>query len=195
MHCLADNDSGQRPNAGTSVTEAKNILLTGLPGCGKTTLVRRVIECLVDLRLRGFYTQELRGADGRRVGFEAIGLHGRRTNLAHVRSQSKNRVGRYGVELRGFEDLIREELAAAGDVELFVIDEIGKMECCSLPFVDVTQQLLSSETPVLATVAKKGGGLIREVKERDDVELIPVTTENRDELPAVLARRLRSLRG
>ena len=53
----------------------RHILLTGLPGCGKTTLVRRVIEPLTDLRLAGFYTGEPRGTDGRRVGFEAIGLN------------------------------------------------------------------------------------------------------------------------
>jgi nucleoside-triphosphatase len=111
-----------------------NILLTGFPGCGKTTLVRHVIERLGDLRLAGFYTQELLGADGRRVGFEAIGLHSDRANLAHVRSKSKIRVGRYGVELIGFEKLISEELAADADADLFVVDEIGKMECYSRRF-------------------------------------------------------------
>ena len=50
------------------------ILLAGLPGCGKTTLIKRVVQRLDDLCLAGFYTQELIGADGRRVGFEAIGL-------------------------------------------------------------------------------------------------------------------------
>ena len=74
---------------------APNILLTGTPGCGKTTLVRRVVvEQLQDLRLAGFYTLEVRGIDGRRVGFEAIGLNGERTKLAGVRSKSKMRVGK-----------------------------------------------------------------------------------------------------
>jgi nucleoside-triphosphatase THEP1 len=52
---------------------ARNLLLTGLPGCGKTTAVRRLVERLADLRLAGFYTQELCEA-GSRVGFEAVGL-------------------------------------------------------------------------------------------------------------------------
>ena len=54
-------------------SSAKNVLLTGFPGCGKTTVVRRGIQRLRDLQLAGFYTQELREA-GRRVGFEAVGL-------------------------------------------------------------------------------------------------------------------------
>jgi nucleoside-triphosphatase len=51
-------------------------LLTGPPGCGKTTVIRRLIERLDDLRLAGFYTQEVR-EKGQRVGFEAISLSGR----------------------------------------------------------------------------------------------------------------------
>jgi pimeloyl-ACP methyl ester carboxylesterase len=61
----------------------KNLLLTGPPGCGKTTVVRRVIERLGDLRLAGFFTQEIR-KHGRRVGFEAVGLAARRAMLAHA---------------------------------------------------------------------------------------------------------------
>jgi nucleoside-triphosphatase len=75
----------------------KNVLLTGPPGCGKTTALRRLIERLADLRLAGFYTQEVRER-GQRVGFEAVSLSGRRALLAHVRSRSPHRVGRYGVE-------------------------------------------------------------------------------------------------
>ena len=43
---------------------ASHVLLTGTPGCGKTTLIRCIIEQLDDLRLAGFYTQELRGQGG-----------------------------------------------------------------------------------------------------------------------------------
>jgi len=67
----------------------KNILVTGLPGCGKTTVMCGLIERLGDLRLVGFYTQELR-EHGQRVGFEAVGLSGQRATLAHVSFQSKH---------------------------------------------------------------------------------------------------------
>jgi len=73
---------------------AAQILLTGTPGCGKTTLVRRIVEQLRDLRLAGFVTQEQRGNDGRRVGFQAIGLNGDSVMLAIVKSESKIRVGK-----------------------------------------------------------------------------------------------------
>ena len=166
------------------------ILLTGLPGCGKTTLIKRVVQRLDHLCLAGFYTQELLGADGRRVGFEAIGLHSDRANLAHVQSKSKIRVGRYGVELEGFERLLSEELDGDCDADLFVVDEIGKMECYSARFYDLVQQLLDGETRVLATVAMKGSGLIKSVKQRKDIELITVSASNRDDLVATLVNRI-----
>ena len=74
-------------SAPESLTRFKNLLLTGSPGCGKTTVLERVVEHLGDHRLAGFLTLELR-EHGQRVGFEAVGLGGRRVILAHVRFRS-----------------------------------------------------------------------------------------------------------
>src|SRR4051794_40179287 len=77
---------------------AKNLLLTGPPSCGKRTIVRRLIERLADHRVAGFYTQELREGNSR-VGFEAVSISSdMHATLAHVRSRSRLRVGRHGVE-------------------------------------------------------------------------------------------------
>jgi nucleoside-triphosphatase len=97
----------------TLAQSIKHCLLTGPPGCGKTMVIRRLAGRLGDLRLAGFYTQEVR-EQGRRVGFEAVSLSGRRALLAHVRSRSRHRVGRYGVAPEQLEPLVQEELAGAG---------------------------------------------------------------------------------
>src|SRR5690349_18720507 len=122
---------------------AKNLLITGPPSCGMTTAVLRLVERVSDLRLAGFYTQEVRER-GTRVGFEAVGLSGgRRALLAHVRSRSRHRVGRYGVEPANLARMVEAELdLRAGEVDLFVIDEIGKMELLCPEFVDVVPRLL-----------------------------------------------------
>jgi nucleoside-triphosphatase len=163
---------------------AKNLLLTGPPSCGKTTCVLRLAERLCDLRLAGFYTAEVREGGGR-VGFEAVGLStGRRAVLAHVRSKSRHRVGRYGVEPAALAQLVVTELGRpAREVDLFVVDEVGKMELFCPEFVDAVSRLLDGPTPVVATVAMRGCGLIAAVKAREDVRLVEVTTENRDGLP------------
>ena len=43
-----------------SESHAKNLLLTGPAGCGKTTVIRRLIEQLAGRRIAGFYAQEIR---------------------------------------------------------------------------------------------------------------------------------------
>ena len=78
------------------------LLLTGLPGVGKTTLVRRVVDSLPDLHPAGFYTAEIRER-GQRRGFRAVGMDGSEGLLAHVEIPGVHRVGRYGVDVEGFE--------------------------------------------------------------------------------------------
>lgn len=172
------------------------ILLTGPPGCGKTTVVIETLKRLGDLRVAGFYTREVRRADSR-TGFDAVGLSsGQSVRLASVRSGSKVRVGRYGVELPEFERLLAKEFRdPPSDVDLVVIDEIGKMECYSRRFREIVHESLKGRVPLLATVAEKGMGLIHEVKSRTDVERQTVTTANRDGLPERLAERLGSRPG
>ena len=142
------------------------------------------------MRLAGFYTQEIRDR-GQRVGFEAIGLAGGSAVLAHVDFQGRHRVGRYGVDLAAFEALVQAELSRPLDqVDLFVIDEIGRMECFSSMFIAAAKSVLDASTPVLATVAARGSGFISEVKARPDVEIIWVSLSNRDSLPGQLVTRL-----
>jgi nucleoside-triphosphatase len=170
----------------------KNLLLTSPPGCGKTTVIRRLIEHLAALRIAGFYTQEHREG-GRRVGFEAVGIStGIHALLAHTRSRSRIRVGRYGVELAAVVPLVKAELARPpSEVDVFVIDEIGKMELCCDEFIEAVHWLLDGPVPLVATVAKRGGGLIAEAKTRSDVRLVQVTEGNRDALPAETAEWVR----
>jgi nucleoside-triphosphatase len=159
------------------------ILLTGPPGCGKTTAVARIVAALSGkVRMAGFYTEEIREA-GRRVGFRWQRLDGRTGTLAHVHTKSPHRVSKYGVDVESFETQAVSILDPhATGVDLFVIDEIGKMECFSARFVEAIHLLLKSDKSVLATVAQKGTGLIREVKSHPHIELVHLTRENRDEM-------------
>jgi len=80
------------------------------------------------------------------------------------------------------------------DAELFVVDEIGKMECLSGKFVAAVSRLFSSDRSVLATVAQKGGGLISQVKQMPGVKLFSLTRQNRDETIAEILQILSFLK-
>lgn len=110
--------------------DRKKLLITGLPGVGKTTLVRKLAARLGPLRPVGFFTEEVREG-GVRKGFEWVGFDGRRGTLAHVRFSSRYRVGKYRVNVDGFERFLEGVPFLAPDTKLVVIDEIGKMECFS----------------------------------------------------------------
>ena len=172
----------------------KNLFITGLPGTGKTTLIRKILERLPPgTAVSGFFTAEMRES-GERVGFTVNTLDGQSGLLAHVRIGGPARVGRYGVDVAGFEGLVLP-LLEPGRASLYVIDEIGRMECFSGAFCASVRRLLDSEAPVLGTVALKGGGFIAEVKSRDEAALYEVTFRNRDrlvdEIHRALAERLR----
>lgn len=80
-----------------------HLFITGKPGVGKTTLVKRVIERL-SLNPRGFYTEEIR-ENGERVGFRLRTFDGKETILAHVRFNTPFRVGRYCVSVENLENV------------------------------------------------------------------------------------------
>lgn len=110
--------------------------------------------------------------------------------MAHVDFAKTFRVGRYGVDLAAIEAAARASLVSNEAIEVYLVDEIGKMECLSPTFVAAMQALLDGDTAVVATVAEKGVGFIAEVKKRTDVELWRVVPASRDSLPARVIARL-----
>ena len=159
----------------------RNLLITGFPGLGKTTLIEKLSEALTYLHPVGFYTEEIREG-GERKGFELVNLEGKRGVLSHVDIKSPYRVGQYKVDISGFEDFLDGISFFDPSSGLIMIDEIGKMECLSDKFKKILIEILDSEKWVIATIALKGSGLITEVKQRQDVKLFEITKGNRNSL-------------
>jgi nucleoside-triphosphatase len=118
-----------------------------------------------------------------------VSLDGRRGLLSHVDLRGPQRVGKYGVDIEDFDRFLDTIPWLEPDIGLIVIDEIGKMECFSGKFQALVRRLLDSDTPMLATIARHGSGLIAEVKRRQDVELTEVTRRNRDALAEEIVTR------
>jgi nucleoside-triphosphatase len=171
------------------------ILLEGRPGSGKSTIARRLADRLSQdgIPVSGFITEEIRQS-GRRLGFSLERFGGERGVLAHVDLPGPPRVGRYGVDLAAFERVAIPALEEAGEHGVAIIDELGKMELASDAFREAFAELLDRPVPVVATVQSASHPFTDALKRRRDVETMRVTTANRDELPELLAARLRSAR-
>lgn len=162
------------------------IFLTGAPGCGKSTVVEKVLKELKRKRLKiaGILTPEIR--KDAREGFEIIDItSGHREIMAAVGIKSKFKVSKYGVDVPAIERVLEKFEASFKAADIIVLDEIGKMEYCSEKFKKVLQEILKSKKPLLATV---GRHLVPEFKKYG--EIITVTKGNREALPAQLLKAL-----
>ena len=167
------------------------VLLEGRPGSGKTTVARRLVQQLraAGVPTAGFTTEEIREG-GQRVGFAVESVSGQRGVLAHVTRPGPPRVGKYGVDLSAFERIALPALAAPPGA-VIVIDELGKMELASDRFREAVEAIFDGGSAVVATVHAFRHPLTDALKARPDVEILRITSGNRDSLPGELLERLR----
>ncbi len=170
----------------------QKVLLTGRPGCGKTTLFKRVVKNLSQ-RAAGFYTEEIRDR-GVRVGFRLVTLDGDEGVLAHVDFETPEHLGKYRLDLFALENVgvkaVRDAVRAR---KLVVIDEIGPMEIRSARFRDAVNEVLESEVPLLATIFARSLPFTDGIKSRPDVTMIEVRRDNRETLVSELSEKFRTL--
>ena len=168
--------------------KAKNILLTGPPGCGKSTLVEKLVA-RVQRPATGFFTREIREG-GQRVGFAITTLDGKKGLLAHRDTRSGIQVGKYGVNLEDLDQIAVPSMIPSKPEQIIIIDEIGKMECFSPLFRQTLVTTLGSPNPVIGSIALKGNPFIETIKKRSDVLLVTVDEKSRDSLVESLAGQI-----
>ena len=174
----------------TELDGRKNLLLTGRPGVGKTTLIRAVVEELGPSKAGGFWSKEIRES-GRRVGFSIETLSGQTGVLAHCGLSSGPRLGRYFVNIKDIDEIAVPSLVSARESDkLIIIDEIAKMELFSREFASEMRRCLDSRR-VIATIQQRRGKFLDEVRARKDIKLFELTVCNRNEMP----RRIIALLG
>ena len=172
----------------------QKILLSGRPGCGKTTLIKRLVSHLAQ-SAGGFYTEEIRDR-GMRVGFKIVTLDGDEVVFAHVEipaGAGLARLGKYRLDLSALEAVgVRAVHEAVQRGQLVVIDEIGPMEIRSPVFRDAVNEALDSKAPLLATIFARPLPFTEAIKSRHDLTLIEVRPDNRERLVSDLGEVLAS---
>ena len=164
------------------------VALTGRPGIGKTTAVKRVVSLLGE-KAKGFWTEEIR-VNGRRWGFKVVRTDGEEELLASVEADSPYRVGRYGVLVDRFETFAVPFLIEAIDEgKVVVVDEVGKMELLSKAFQQAVSRLVEEEVTALVTIPIKDvHPLVSLIRRR--FKVIHLTLTNRDRVPAEVIKLL-----
>src|SRR5262249_61291051 len=109
---------------------------------------------------------------------------GQRAVMAHVDRRGGPRVGKYGVDAGVLEITARTWLAVNRGIDVYLVDEIGKMECLSPEFVAAMRALLDTGRPVVATIGERGGGFIAGAKQRPGGALWRLTRDKRGPVPA-----------
>ena len=135
----------------------QKILITGPPRCGKSTLISKLIEYYTikkNYSINGFLTPEVQKS-GNRIGFDIQDISSKaREKFARIGPyNTSNKLGKYGIFLEGLEKIISNfESTQFHKIDLFIVDEIGKMELFSKKFQDFIIRIFASDLSIIATL-------------------------------------------
>jgi len=163
--------------------------ITGMPSVGKTVTLKKIIKSLEKhgYVVEGMVTEPILEKK-KRVGFYVQDWQTKEKEVfAHVDFDLRESVGDYGVKIEALEKIgipAIEKAITDEDVNIIVIDEIGKMEMLSEKFCEMVIEALDSDKPIMVTLHKKSRTpLLQDVRRRDDIRILEVTPVNRNLLP------------
>jgi len=163
--------------------------ITGMPSVGKTNTLIRIIEKIEasGYRIEGMITEPIIEKK-KRVGFFVKDwLTKEKEVFAHIDFDFKDKIGKYGVDINALENVgipAIERAIEDKEIDIIIIDEIGKMEMLSERFCEAVIEALDSDKPIMVTLHKKSRSpLLQDVRRRDDIRILEVTPVNRNLLP------------
>jgi len=163
--------------------------ITGMPSVGKTHTLNKIIHSLEKhgYTVGGMITEPVIKKK-KRVGFYVVDWQTKeKAVFAHIDFDTKEKVGEYGVDTTALDKIgapAIEKAITNENINIIIIDEIGKMEMLSEKFCEMVVEALDSDKPILVTLHKKSRTpLLQDVRRRDDIRILEVTPVNRNLLP------------
>lgn len=168
----------------------KNILITGKPKSGKSTLLRKLIAPIH--RKVGLVANEVLGEHGR-LGFEIETYRGEKVLFAHIDFETPQKVSKYSVDIESLESLL-PTVSTFNTDDLLYIDEIGQMQLFSAKFKHLVTKYLDAPNTCLATISYVyNAEFTRHIKERHDVILIEISAEDREQKEYFISQLLKKI--
>lgn len=133
---------------------AMKIFISGMPGCGKTSLILELIKELKarNKKVAGIITPEFR-RNKSREGFLIKDLVSNKEEvLASIKQKTGPIVSKYKVNIKGIETIVKAAEINFEKADIIIIDEIGKMELFSEAFKRMLSKLLASDKTIIASV-------------------------------------------
>lgn len=161
--------------------QAKHLFLTGRKQVGKSTVLGKLLEGRCDLG--GFRTRRIRCPEGADIymlpptgddGFVPENILFRR------------RAGKLELDPADFDRLGSAMLARSSGAKLLLMDELGPTELEAHGFQQAVLAALDGDAPVYGVLQQADSPFLDAIAARDDVQVITVTEENREDLPRLL---------
>ena len=164
------------------------VALTAVHGVDMVGLVRRIVDQITGIEAAGIKAAGIKAAGfikfekpGKKGKSEIIigNLNGEEVVVGVQGKGRGRREGKHLVDVDVMEEALLGAIGFKSGGDLYVIHEIGPLETMSRTFSTAAKMLLKNEkVAVLATVAKKGRGFVREVKRLPGINALEVTDVN-----------------
>ena len=169
-----------------------NIFLTGRVKSGKSTVLRKVLAELKPCRIGGFFTEAVI-ENSQTVGYQIRSVSNQSMIFARANSQGEYQIGGFGIFPEVFESLgVRILESALESSQLILMDEIGVMEVGAPKFKESILRCLNSNIVVSGAIKYKSNTFLDTIRNRPDLELLYVNESNRDSLPQLVIKQIRS---
>lgn len=172
------------------------ILLSGIPGVGKSTILKNLIKTLNLKKIKVCIVEEIRNNE-KRSGFNVKYIPSEKESLLASKTLKLSDIymSDYSVNLDAIEQEMipfMKEMTTTKENDLLIFDEIGRMQNLSSHFIKAVDKLLESKNDLLATIVYDDEPWARKYKDDKNNFLITVTLSNRDFILPLLRAMLRS---